>query len=117
MKPTDPIKLVAELLDLPLMDSDGKYCGVVDDIEFSGSPGKPLKLKALLVGPGAYSGRMPAWLMAIVKAAAGDRMVRVPLAKVRTIGAVVQLDCRASELGLNKTERAVESWIPHKGAM
>ena len=117
MKPADPIKLVAELLDLPLMDSEGKYCGIVDDVEFAGGPGKPLNLKALLVGPGAYSGRMPRWLMAIVKAVAGDRLVRVPVAKVRTIGAVVQLDCPAGELGLDRSEAAVERWIPRKGAM
>jgi len=26
MSPDGPIKLVSELLDLPLIDSDGKYC-------------------------------------------------------------------------------------------
>jgi sporulation protein YlmC with PRC-barrel domain len=117
MKPEGPIKLVAELLDLPLMDSDGKYCGIVDDVEFAGGAGKPLKLKALLVGPGAYAGRMPGWATAIVSAVAGDRLTRVPMAKVRTIGTVVQLDCAASELGLNKTERAVEKWLPRWGAL
>ena len=33
MKPSDPIKLVSQLLDLPIVDSEGAYCGVVDDIE------------------------------------------------------------------------------------
>ena len=49
MTPDSPIKLVSELLDLPLYDSEEKYCGIVDDIELSGGPGKDLKLKALLL--------------------------------------------------------------------
>jgi sporulation protein YlmC with PRC-barrel domain len=40
MKPSDRIKLVSQLLDLPLIDSDGNYCGIVDDIELDGGPGK-----------------------------------------------------------------------------
>ena len=67
MTPDGRIKLVSELLDLPLLDMEGKYCGVVDDVEFTGGAGKELKLKALLVGPGAYSGRVPAWAMWLVK--------------------------------------------------
>jgi sporulation protein YlmC with PRC-barrel domain len=53
MTPDSSIKLVSELLDLPLYDNEGKYCGIVDDVELSGGPGKDLKLKAVLVGPGA----------------------------------------------------------------
>ena len=52
MKPGDPIKLVAELLDLPIMDKDGRYCGIVDDVELKGSAGKETRLDSLLVGPG-----------------------------------------------------------------
>jgi sporulation protein YlmC with PRC-barrel domain len=117
MTPDSSIKLVSELLDLPLIDSTGKYCGIVDDVELSGGPGKPLKLKALLVGPGAYSGRLPAWALWLVRIAAGDRTIRVPLTKVRTIGAAVELECAASELGLAKSERAAARWIPRRGAL
>ena len=74
MTPDSPLQLVSELLDLPLFDVEGKYCGIVDDIEMSGGPGKELKLKALLVGPGAYEGRMPRWAMWLVRRAAGDRL-------------------------------------------
>lgn len=117
MKPDGAIKLVSELLDLPLVDRDGKYCGIVDDVELSGGPGKELKLKALLVGPGAYAGRLPRWAMGLVRITAGDRVTRVPLNKVRTIGAVVEIDCAASELGLTKSEKAAARWIPRKGAV
>ena len=31
MKPDGALKLVSELLDLPLYDNEGKYCGIVDE--------------------------------------------------------------------------------------
>lgn len=117
MTPDSAIKLVSELLDLPLFDSEQNYCGIVDDVELSGGPGKDLKLKALLVGPGAYSGRMPQWAMWLVEKIAGDRMTRVPVEKVRTIGAAVHLNCPGRELGLQRSERAASRWIPRKGAL
>src|SRR5204862_2994875 len=98
-------------------DSDGKYCGIVDDVELSGAPGKVLKVAALLVGPEAYRGRLPAWAMLLVRIAVGNRIVRVPLEKVRTIGAAVQLECPGSEAGLQKSETRAARWIPRKGAL
>jgi sporulation protein YlmC with PRC-barrel domain len=117
MKPDGRIKLVSELLDLPLIDSDGKYCGVVDDVEFDGEVGKTMRVKALLVGPGAYSGRMPGWVMALVRLVAGSRITRVSFAEIRTIGATVQLEGSGKALGLEKSEDRAERWIPHKGAL
>ena len=115
MTPASPIKLVSELLDLPLLDSEGKYCGIVDDVEFEGK--KELKLKALLVGPGAYEGRMPAWMFSLVKKVAGDRLTRVPMDRIRTIGTVVKLECPGRDLGLHKSETGAGEWIPRVGAL
>lgn len=115
MTPDSPLKLVSELLDLPLLDSEGSYCGIVDDVEFAGK--KDLKLKALLVGPGAYRGRLPGWMFWIVRRLTGDRQARVPMEMVRTIGSAVKLECPASDLGLNRSEAAVGRWIPRWGAM
>lgn len=117
MTPNGRIKLVSELLDLPLVDAEGQSCGIVDDVEFAGGPGEPLEVKALLVGPGAYSGRLPRWAMRLVGKIAGRRITRVPLDKVRSIHAVVSLDCAGSELGLEKSEAAAKKWIPRRGAM
>jgi sporulation protein YlmC with PRC-barrel domain len=117
MTPDSPIKLVSELLDLPLYDSEKKYCGIVDDVEMSGGPGKDLKLEALLVGPGAYSGRLPRWAMAIVKIVAGERVTRVPMDKVRTIGSAVHLECPGRDLGLHRSETAAGKWVPQRGAL
>jgi sporulation protein YlmC with PRC-barrel domain len=117
MTPDSPIKLVSELLDLPLYDNEGKYCGIVDDVELSGGPGKDLKLRALLVGPGAYAGRLPDWAMRLVKLVAGDRLTRIPMEKVRTIGTTVHLECPGRDLGLHKSETKAGRWIPQRGAL
>lgn len=117
MTPDSPIKLVSELLDLPLFDMEGKYCGIVDDVELEGAAGKPLELKALLVGPGAYNGRLPEWAMWLVKLVAGDRVVRVPMEKVRSIGSAVHMECPGRNLGLHKSETAAGKWVPRWGAL
>jgi hypothetical protein len=117
MKPSGPIKLVSQLIDLPLIDKDERWCGVVDDVEFDGAPGKAMTIKALLVGPGAYEGRMPAWLYWLVRKISGDRVSRVPLDEIETISAAVHLKCPAEKVGLHKVEDRVRGWIPRIGAM
>ena len=111
------VKLVSQLIDLPIIDKDERWCGIVDDVELDGAAGKEMRVKALLVGPGAYSGRMPRRLFAIVRAVAGDRLVRVPAAEIIEIGSVVKLGCTAQELGLHQTEDKVRAWIPRWGAL
>jgi hypothetical protein len=117
VKPTGPIKLVGQLLDLPILDSEGSYCGIVDDIEFGGSPGKDAPIKALLVGPGAYAGRLPGWWIWMVTKIAGDRVTRVPIASIDSIDASVKLNVTANAAGLHRTENEVRAWIPRKGAL
>jgi sporulation protein YlmC with PRC-barrel domain len=111
------VKLVSQVLDLPIIDSDERWCGIVDDIEFRGAPGKGTHVSALLVGPGAYSGRMPRWLYAAVEAIAGNRLVRVPADQVIEIGSVVKLKSRAEKLKLHRTEDKVRACIPRWGAV
>jgi sporulation protein YlmC with PRC-barrel domain len=117
MNPDSPIKLVSELLDLPLFDQEENYCGVVDDVELEGAPGKPLKLKALLVGPGAYKGRLPRWAMWLVTKVAGDGVTRVPMDRVRTIASAVHMECPGRDLGLHKSEAVAGRWLPRGGAL
>jgi sporulation protein YlmC with PRC-barrel domain len=113
----DPVKLVSQLLDLPIIDFEERWCGIVDDVELSGGPGKETRVAALLVGPGAYAGRMPPLVFRLIRAVAGDRMVRVPAAEIVEIGSVVKLKCRAEKLKLHQAEDKARSWIPRWGAM
>jgi sporulation protein YlmC with PRC-barrel domain len=117
MNPSDPIKIVSQLIDLPIVDRDERSCGIVDDIELSGEAGKELRIEALLVGPGAYEGRMPRWMFWLVRKIAGDRIARIPLADVAEIASVVKLKHRAEELKLHQVEDKVAAWIPRRGAL
>jgi sporulation protein YlmC with PRC-barrel domain len=117
MKPDRPLKLVAELLDLPIVDKDERSCGIVDDIELSGTAGKQTRVEALLVGPGAYQARMPGWMFWLVRRIAGEGLVRVPADRIVEIGATVKLSCAGEELGLHRVENEAAGWIPRWGAL
>lgn len=117
MKLSDRIKLVSQLLDLPIIDRDERWCGIVDDVELYGVPGKEMRVKALLVGPGAYEGRMPGWMYWLVRKIAGERIVQVPADEIIEIGSVVKLKSTAKDLKLHEVEDKVRGWIPRVGAM
>ena len=117
MKPDAPIKLISQLLDLPLIDKDDRWCGVVDDVELQGSAGKETRIKALLVGPGAYKGRMPKWMFWFVRKIAGERIARVPVQCIDRITSAVHLNCSAEELRLHTVEDKIRRRIPHWGAL
>jgi hypothetical protein len=111
------IRALSEIRDLEIFDSQGELCGIADDLEFEGGPGEPLRLSALLVGPGAYRGRMPAWLLWTVHRVAGDRMVRVPWEAVAHVTSRITLDRPAAELGLGAVERRLQRLIPKLPAL
>jgi len=117
MDPFGHLKIVSQLLDVPIIDKDERSCGIVDDIELGGSAGKEMRVEALLVGPGAYKGRMPKWMYWLVRKIAGNRMVRVPAKAVVEIGSVVKLNVCGEDLGLHQAEDKAAGWIPRWGAM
>jgi sporulation protein YlmC with PRC-barrel domain len=117
MKPDGPIQLVAQLRDIQIVDCEGTNCGVVDDIEFEGKPGATLRIKALLVGPGAYTGRLPRWTLALVRLVAGSGCVHVPWRQVESITSVVRLRCAAADAGLARGEGRAKRLLPKIGAL
>jgi sporulation protein YlmC with PRC-barrel domain len=108
VKPDGALKLLAEVRDLQIVDKDGRNCGICDDIELEGGPGKALRIKALLVGPGAYEGRVPTWLFWLIERIAGSRMTRVPWSAVDKISARIFLNVTGEEVGLRKVE---DRWV------
>jgi sporulation protein YlmC with PRC-barrel domain len=110
-------ELASGLLDLPLIDSDGKYCGIVDDVELDGDVGGTLRIHALLVGPGAYSDRLPRWAMAVVRMMAGNHLARIPWNDVHHVTSAVHLRCRARDHRLGRVEDKIRAWIPRRGAL
>jgi sporulation protein YlmC with PRC-barrel domain len=116
VKPADAIDLVGQLRDLQIVDANGVHCGIVDDIELAGKPGGALRVKALLVGPGAYARRVPRWWMALVRLVAGAGCVHVPWQEVDAITSVVKLRRPAATLGLNRGEGRARKRLPPIGA-
>ncbi|MDB5710233.1 MAG: hypothetical protein JWL96_2303 [Sphingomonas bacterium] len=117
MKPDGSLKLVGGVRDLQIVDADGVKCGIVDEIEFEGAAGGPLRIKAILVGPGAYRDRLPRWVLWVVWRIAGDRVVRVPWAQVAHIGSMVKLAIPARQLGLMRSEDRARRYVPRVGAL
>jgi sporulation protein YlmC with PRC-barrel domain len=109
MRPDDPLKLLSEVRDLQIVDKDGLNCGICDDVELEGAPGEPLKIAALLVGPGAYTHRLPNWLSRAISSVAGRRMARVPWNAVDKISGRIYLAVTGEAVGLRKVEDRLQS--------
>ena len=70
----ESILLGSQILDRELIDAEFLPVGKVDDIELDGEPGKPLRVTALLVGPGAWSARLPSFIRWVVEKFGGTRI-------------------------------------------
>lgn len=67
--------------------------------------GEPLRVTALLVGPGAWAPRLPALFARLVPRLFGNRCVRVPWSEISVLGEQIKLRSRAAALGLASMDR------------
>jgi len=111
MKPEGPLKLVGEVRDLQIIDSDGVHCGIADDVECRGAPGKELVLNALLVGPGAYQHRLPKWAVGLIGRIFGAQLVRIRWSEIAHITGHITLKKPGASYGLLQTERRFEAIV------
>jgi sporulation protein YlmC with PRC-barrel domain len=94
------IDLGLGILDHQLVDSEGRRCGKVDDLELVGvREGKP-RVAAILTGPSAWRGR--GLLGRLAARLAGGRTVRIPWEEVADVEAGIRLRRTARELGLGR---------------
>jgi sporulation protein YlmC with PRC-barrel domain len=112
MRGEGEILVVHRLLDEQILDSDGKRCGRVDDIELQGSPPR---ITAVLVGEGLYPRRLPKRLRGLARKLSGPELwgsnaLRVPWEEVDRIDATLHLRRRAEELGLGEGDDP-ERWM------
>jgi sporulation protein YlmC with PRC-barrel domain len=112
MRTDQPIFLAHRLLDEQILDSEGRRCGRVDDIELRGSPPR---ISALLVGEALYPRRVPRRLRPFARRIAGPERwganaLRVPWEEVDLIDAAIRLRGKAEELGLGEGDDP-ERWI------
>lgn len=100
------------ILDHQLVDSEGRNCGNVDDLELTGlTDGEP-EVAEILCGGNAWRGR--GWLGRIAAALSGNA-VHVPWSDVEDVTSVVTLKRTAPELRLGRgDDRASRfvKWIP-----
>ena len=109
MSHTTPIDLGLGILDHQLIDSEGRRCGKVDDLEFEGGADSEPRVAAILTGPGAWRGR--GRIGALLARLARGRTVRVPWSEVEGVEAGVRLRKPAAELRLGRGDRRAEAWI------
>jgi hypothetical protein len=105
MRQDASLKLAGEVRDLQIVDIDGTHCGIADELEFEGEPGKRLQVRAILVGPGAYRFRLPKWIFSIVKRAFGNSSVAIPWSEVAHITGRITLKQRGNIYGLLESEK------------
>jgi len=108
----DPILIAHRLLDEQIVDSEGRRCGRVDDIELTGNPPR---VTALLVGNGVYPRRVPRRLRPLARRLAGPEVwgsnaLRIPWEEVDRLDSTVRLRKKAEELGLGEGDDP-ERWI------
>lgn len=102
------IEVFRELRDLEIFDSEGELCGIADDIEFDGDP---LRIKAILVGPGAFRHRMPRLVGRLIRHIVGDGMIRVPWSAVAHVTSRITLNDTCEALGLAATDRRLRPFL------
>jgi hypothetical protein len=105
----DELDLAYRLLDLDLVDDDGRRCGKVDDLEISGAPGETAYVGALIAGPGALARRFPRKLRGVGARLFRGGTTRVDWREVGEIAAAVSLESSAEDLGLAEGDRALKA--------
>jgi sporulation protein YlmC with PRC-barrel domain len=97
------------ILDHQLVDSEGRRCGKVDDLELAsvreGSP----RVVAILTGPPVWRGR--GRLGRLASLLARGRTVRVPWEEVEKIDSAVHLKKTARELRLGRGDDRARRWV------
>jgi sporulation protein YlmC with PRC-barrel domain len=113
------VDLGLRLLDDQLFDSDEHRCGRVDDIQLEGAPGARAEVSALLVGPGAWRGRLRKPFAYPVEGLGPNYMHCISWSEVVRVGTSVALSQPAKELGLETRDGRNVQWVdaPPRGTI
>jgi sporulation protein YlmC with PRC-barrel domain len=110
MSETAQIDLALGLLDHQLVDSEGRRCGNVDDLELDDIRATPApRVVAILVGPPVWKGR--GLLGRLASHLSRAPTVRVPWEEVEKIDSAVHLKRTALELRLGRGDDRARRWI------
>ncbi len=103
------IDLGLGVLDHKLIDSEGRRCGNVDDLELEGVAAGEPRVVAILTGPPAWRGR--GFLGRFAASVARGGLVRIPWEEVDKIESGVRLRRTAQELRLGRGDDRVRRWL------
>jgi hypothetical protein len=108
----EQLDLAYRLLDLDLVDSEGRRCGKVDDIELSGGPGEPCYVEAIMAGPGAMPARFVRRLRGFARHIFRGSKTRISWGTVEDFDSAVHLNRTAAQLGLGRGDRDLARLVP-----
>lgn len=95
------ISFASELRYVQIIDKDGFRAGKVADVQFSGQPGKELKVNSLLVGPiGDYPSKSGLFHKLLNKLLGQEQVITIPWVDVKQLKPLVTLEVSALNLGL-----------------
>jgi len=102
------VDLARGILDHQILDSEGRRCGNVDDLELDMDSGE---VTALLVGPRYWPGRVHGPIGRLLARLAGGGGRRVPWSEVESVTSAVILRCEAGEVGLGRGDDRARKWV------
>jgi sporulation protein YlmC with PRC-barrel domain len=103
--------VVRELLDRQLVDTNDVPCGKIDDVEFETETDTRLHIRALLLGNGAASVRLPKLFALLSQKLFGRRIIRIAWTEVAAAGDRITLKRTAAELGLSEEKTAAGKFM------
>jgi hypothetical protein len=101
------------LMDRQLIDSEGRRCGKVDDLDLEGGPGEETKVVAVVSGPEVWRAGKHGpigWITARLFGG-GDDTALVHLDTIEELGPVIKLKLPAAELGLGQGDDRVAEFV------
>ena len=110
---SEQIDIGLGILDHQLLDSDGRRCGNVDDLELGDIRAGQPQVEAILAGVPAWRGR--GRIGRIAAALARGQTARIPWSEVEKLDSGVRLKKPAREYGLGRGDdraRRFVAWIP-----
>ena len=105
------VDLVRMVLDHEVVDADDVPCGMVDDLELEGGAGSKLTVVALLIGPAAWTARLPWFFPEVARFFVGRGQHRIPWTEAAVVGDRIKLKSTAGALGLDAADRRVGKWL------
>jgi sporulation protein YlmC with PRC-barrel domain len=104
------LDLVFGVLDHQLVDSAGRRCGKVDDLDLEARPGEAAHVTAVLVGTGYWAARVHGPFRRVVSWL-GASTVRIGWEDVGDVSSAVHLKKTAKELGLGRGDARATRWV------